>query len=336
MTVVDAIDRIARKRLAVLQLAERLGNAAEACRRSGIDRTSFYKWKRRYARDGATGLRNRPPVHNSHPQTTPADIARRIVALALAHPAHGCDRIAKDLARRDIEVSPITVQKILHKAGLGTQETRGAALEVRYGAGNKKLTPEQADFLEKLNPCFRARGTECSRPGEVACVGTFFLGRFEGLGPIYVHAVVDGFSSYAFGVIATTTRIEPTLSAVRDQALPFFARKQITVASVLTARISEPSRLMFSQYLSGEGIRHWVSDTDGANGFLERFRRVATVEFLRSLFERRNARAGIARLQRAFDDWLVVYNQQRPHEGYRNYGATPSKVIENALRARSQ
>jgi hypothetical protein len=32
----------------VLELAERLGNVAEACRRGGIDRTSFYDWKRRF------------------------------------------------------------------------------------------------------------------------------------------------------------------------------------------------------------------------------------------------------------------------------------------------
>jgi transposase InsO family protein len=328
---VDATDRLAQKRLDVLRLAERLGNAAEACRRSGVDRTSFYQWKRRYVREGLAGLRNRSPVHKSHPHSTPADIARRILDLALAHPAHGCDRIARTLVRRNIEVSPVTIQKILHKAGLGTMETRGAALEARYAAGNKKLTADQTEFLEKFNPCFRARGSEISRPGQVLSQGTFFLGRFEGLGPIYVHAVVDGFSSYAFGVLATTTRVEPTLASLRDQALPFFARKQITVEAVLTAKISDPSRLMLSKNLSSEGIYHRVSDADAANGFLERFRRIAIAEFLRRPFARRGARAGVARLQGEFDDWLVSYNERRRHEGYRNYGATPAEAIEKRI-----
>ncbi|MBI1315774.1 IS481 family transposase, partial [bacterium] len=35
---------MARKRLSVLQLAENLGNVTEACRRMGMDRTSFYAW----------------------------------------------------------------------------------------------------------------------------------------------------------------------------------------------------------------------------------------------------------------------------------------------------
>ena len=39
-------DEGGRQRLSVLDLAARLGNATEACRRRGMDRTSFYEWKR--------------------------------------------------------------------------------------------------------------------------------------------------------------------------------------------------------------------------------------------------------------------------------------------------
>lgn len=37
----DPATKVARQRLSVLDLAARLGNAAEACRRRGMDRTSF-------------------------------------------------------------------------------------------------------------------------------------------------------------------------------------------------------------------------------------------------------------------------------------------------------
>jgi hypothetical protein len=36
--------KLAHKRMKVLQLAESLGNVKEACRRSGMDRASFYTW----------------------------------------------------------------------------------------------------------------------------------------------------------------------------------------------------------------------------------------------------------------------------------------------------
>ena len=44
----DARSKLAEHRLSVLELARELGNVAEACRRRGLDRTSFYEWKRRF------------------------------------------------------------------------------------------------------------------------------------------------------------------------------------------------------------------------------------------------------------------------------------------------
>ena len=43
----DAASESAEHRLSVLELARESGNVAEACRQRGLDRTSFYQWKRR-------------------------------------------------------------------------------------------------------------------------------------------------------------------------------------------------------------------------------------------------------------------------------------------------
>ncbi len=40
--------KVAKQRLSVLELAEKLGSVSEACRRRGMDRSSFYEWKRRF------------------------------------------------------------------------------------------------------------------------------------------------------------------------------------------------------------------------------------------------------------------------------------------------
>jgi hypothetical protein len=45
VTTKDPAEKVARKRLSVLQLAESLGNVTDACRKSGMDRVSFYIWK---------------------------------------------------------------------------------------------------------------------------------------------------------------------------------------------------------------------------------------------------------------------------------------------------
>lgn len=62
----DASVKIAKQRLSVLELAEQLGNVTEACRRMGMDRTSFYEWKRRFQTHGLEGLKDLPP-HSQEP-----------------------------------------------------------------------------------------------------------------------------------------------------------------------------------------------------------------------------------------------------------------------------
>jgi len=52
MVTKDPSEKVARKRLTVLQLAEQLGSVSDACRRSGMDRTSFYAWKKRFEECG--------------------------------------------------------------------------------------------------------------------------------------------------------------------------------------------------------------------------------------------------------------------------------------------
>lgn len=90
ITAKDPVTKLAHKRLTVLELAESLGNVSEACRRSGIDRTSYYEYKRRFQTHGLEGLKDLPPIHKSHPQTTPPEVVERILALSLEHPTRGC------------------------------------------------------------------------------------------------------------------------------------------------------------------------------------------------------------------------------------------------------
>ncbi len=66
--------KVARQRLSVLEMADALGNISEACRRSGMDRTSFYEWKRRFQTHGLEGLKDMPPIPKSQPNTTTPEV----------------------------------------------------------------------------------------------------------------------------------------------------------------------------------------------------------------------------------------------------------------------
>ena len=140
MTAKDPTTKLAHQRLSVLQLAEALGSVSEACRRSGMDRTSFYEWKRRFQTHGLAGLKDLPPVHRSHPQTTPDDIVQKILDLALEHPTRGCDWLAAHLELQEIQVSSPTVQSILIKLHLGSRYERLLKLEERAPQKEIELT----------------------------------------------------------------------------------------------------------------------------------------------------------------------------------------------------
>ena len=79
-----------------------------------------------------------------------------------------------------------------------------------------KLSPEQVRFLEKQNPQFRGRHVESSRPGELLCQDTFYVGRLKGVGKVYLHAIVDSYSSYRF-VAEPIVRLPAHLEAARGR-----------------------------------------------------------------------------------------------------------------------
>src|SRR3712207_1247464 len=217
ITAKDPGEKLAHRRLTVLELAERLGNVAEACRRGGIDRTSFYDWKRRFQTQGRDGLKDLPPIAKSHPMTTPPEVAARIEDLALLHPTYGCNRIEALLALEGRRVSAITVQKLLNDKGLGTRHERWLALGRRNAERAIELTPEQAAFLEKLNPCFRERHVASERPGQLLSADTFMVGTLKGVGRVYLHAVVDTFGSYAFGFLHVSKQPEAAVAVLHHE-----------------------------------------------------------------------------------------------------------------------
>ncbi len=327
----DAGTKLAESRLSVLELAKELGNVAEACRQRGLDRTSFYEWKRRFQTQGFAGLKDLPPIHKSHPQTTPPETVERIKALALEHPAYGCNRHEALLALEGIRVSSITIQKILNENGLGTRTDRWLALEKQTAETAIEITPEQAAFLEKLNPCFRERHVESAAPGELLSAGTFFVGSLTGVGKVYLHAVVDTYGSYAFGFLHVSKQPEAAVAVLHNDVLPFYRNLDLPVGAVLTDNGREfcgTERHPYELYLELNGTEHRRTRVRSprTNGFVERFNGTVLDEFFRVKM-RETFYETVEALQADLDAWLVHYNTERPHLGYRNMGRRPIETV---------
>ena len=335
----DPAVKLARHRLSVLQLAEELGSVSKACKQAGMDRTSFYEWKRRFQTHGLVGLKDLPPVHKSHPMTTPPEVQARIRELALRHPTRGCNFLADQLALEGTTVSAQTVQSILNKQGLGGRYERLLALEEQVLAQQLEITPELAQQIEKANPAFAERHVESSRPGELLCQDTFFVGQFKGVGKVYLHTVVDSYGSYAFGVLGTSKQPEWAVSVLYNDALPFYHAHQLPVGAVLTDNGKEfcgTETHPYELFLAFSDIQHRRTKVRSprTNGFVERFHRTVLDEFFRvklrtTFYETMEA------LQEDLDTWLEYYNRERPHQGYRNRGKRPYDTVTDYLQQRT-
>lgn len=332
----DPNEKLAHRRMTVLELAERLGNITEACRRGGIDRTSFYDWKRRFQTHGLDGLKDLPPIAKSHPMTTPLEVVARIEALALEHPAYGCNRIEALLALEGRRVSAITVQKILNDKSLGSRHERWLALERQNADHVIELSPEQVAFLEKLNPCFKERHVESQQPGQLLSADTFMVGTLKSIGRVDLHAVVDTHGSYAFGFLHVSKQPEAAVAVLHNDVLPFYAKLGLPLSAVLTDNGREfcgTERHPYELYLALNDIEHRKTKvrTPRTNGFVERFNGTVLEEFFRpamhaKLFE------SVEALQADLDAWLHHYNHERPHLGYRNQGRRPWETVEMFVR----
>ena len=334
----EAATKVAKQRLSVLELAKTLGNVSEACRQRGMARTQFYEYKRRFQTHGLEGLKDLPPIPKEHPLTTPPATVERIVALSLEHPAWGCDRLSAALQLEGISVSSPTIQSILIKHEMGTKYDRLLKLETRAAQQAIELTAEQIAQIEKQNPVFRERHVETSRPGELLCQDTFYVGRLKGVGKVYLHVVVDAYGSYAFGFLHTSKQPEAAVAVLHNDALPFYREQGLAVEAVLTDNGREfcgTDAHPYELYLALNEVAHRTTRVrrPQTNGFVERFNRTVLDEFFREAF-RTTFYEALEPLQADLDGWLVIYNTERPHLGYRNLGRRPIDTIRDYVSAR--
>jgi transposase InsO family protein len=253
----------------------------------------------------------------------------------MANPTRGCNWLHDRLQLEGVNVSAPTIQNLLNKHDLGSRYARLLKLESQACQHEIELTPEQAAWIEKANPCFRERHVESSRPGELLCADTFFVGTLKGVGKVYLHAVVDTYGSYAFGYLHTSKQPEAAALVLHNDVLPFYQQHGLTVGAVLTDNGREFCGTDSHPYelcLALNDIEHRRTQVrkPQTNGFIERFNRTALDEFFRIAF-RTTFYESVEALQADLDRWLVEYNTERPHQGYLNLGKRPIETILSYL-----
>ena len=328
---------IIKRKLNLVEFAEKMRNISKACKEYGVSRQHFYDIKHTLKTEGVEGLlsktRKKPNLHN---RVSP-EIEKILLDYSLKFPTHGQTRASNELLKRGTKISSSGVRSIWLRNNLETKDLRLKRLEKWASENRGILTESQVQALEEQKIEKEAHGEiETHHSGFLLGQDTYYIGYIKGVGKLYQQTGIDTYSNIGFAKIYQDKTALVAADFLNDKVLPFFDDHGINLLRVLTDRgkeyIGSSSTHAYQLYLQLNDIEHSKTKVRSpqSNGCTEKLNQTIQEEFYNVAF-RKKLYKSIEEIQIDLDDFMKFYNEKRTNQGKRCKGRTPMETFHEGV-----
>jgi transposase InsO family protein len=291
--------------------AGEIANKAEFCRRHGVSRTTFYKWKRRFDEDGVDGLAERPRRPRTQPTATPDAVEDDVV------------RVRKELADTGCDNGPDSIRSVL-LAAVGSAPSRATIARILTRRGQVVSAPRKRP-RSSWHRFVYARPNECWQSDWTSW-------QLQDGSPVAIAATLDDHSRVLVGIGAGPGDADAELVwAVMADAITRYGipARSLTDNGYVYSAARRNKSCAFEINLRALGC-HPISSTPyhpQTCGKIERL-----WQTLKRWLTANGPYADLSAITTALTEFSVYYNTQRPHRALNR--RTPAQAYTATEKAR--
>lgn len=289
-----------QRKVFILQYVKEFNSVTKTLQQFKIPKSTYYKWKKAFDKDGPEGLLRKHPVAYTHPQKIKEDVVDKVLHLKKEHQL-GSWRIKWYLERyHDISISESSVTRILKRYGVERLQKKAARRSLHSKRYNKSVPGHHVQVDVKVLILKDLKGNP--------------IKRFQ------YTAVDDATRIRALQIYKQQNQVN-AIAFINYVVKKFPFR----IKSIRTDRGHE-FQAKFHWHVEDLGMEHHYIKvrTPQLNGKVERSHLTDHREFYQLLTYKDDVD-----LIKKLSEWEHFYNFERPHGGHA--GKTPYEVLKTKL-----